>query len=61
MLGELRSLAYLGSTVGSGAPVKPTTVFDPIRRSIESRCFLAVSLPPSTSNFINVCVLSAIS
>ena len=59
IFGDPKSSAKRGSTVGSGAPCNPTTLFDPMSKSIASRYFLAVSLPLSTSNLIS-CDLSAI-
>ena len=61
ILGEPKSVAYLGSTERSGVPLVPTTLAEPISRSIESECFLGVSFPSLISYFKNGTVLSATS
>ena len=61
ILGEPRSVAYLGSTDRSGVPLVPTTLSEPISKSILSVCFLVMSFPSLISYFKNGTVLSATS
>ena len=57
--GDPKSVANLGSTDKSGVPLVPTTLAEPISKSILSLNFLGVSLPSLISYFKNGTVLSA--
>ena len=61
ILGDPKSVAYLGSTERSGVPLVPTILAEPISRSIEAVCFLDTSFPSLISYFRTGTVLSATS